>query len=102
MKAIVVIEYCPKSHWLLRAAYLPQEFLNIFESKLHSLSQKVCKLNGDFHINIDGKKIFDQKKFGGFPEIKELKQFVGDAVAPGKKFGAYGYKNTSLFLKKFL
>lgn len=87
MKAIVVNEYCPKSHWLLRAASMTQEFLNIFESKLHSLSRKPSKLNGDFHINIDGKKIFDQKEFGGFPEIKELKQFVGDAVAPGKNLG---------------
>jgi selenoprotein W-related protein len=42
---------------------------------------------GDFHINIDGKKIFDRKEYGGFPEIKELKQLVRDIAAPGKSLG---------------
>jgi len=44
-------------------------------------------LNCDFHISINGKKIFDRKEYGGFPEIKELKQLVRDVVAPGKSLG---------------
>ena len=38
-------------------------------------------------ISINGKKIFDRKEFGGFPEIKELKQMVRDEVSPGKSLG---------------
>ncbi len=26
-KPVITIEYCPKCHWMLRAAYMAQEFL---------------------------------------------------------------------------
>jgi len=71
----------------LRAAYMAQEFLTTFESELHSVSLQPSEVNGNFHISIDGKKIFDRKEFGGFAEIKELKQLVRDVVAPGKSLG---------------
>ena len=87
MKPSVTIEYCPKCHWLLRAAYMAQEFLTTFESELDSVALKPSDINGNFLIGIDGKKIFDRKEFGGFPEIKELKQLVRDVVAPGKGLG---------------
>ncbi|HJS53530.1 MAG TPA: SelT/SelW/SelH family protein [Chitinophagaceae bacterium] len=87
MKPAVTIEYCPKCHWLLRAAYMAQEFLTTFESELHSVSLQPSEVNGDFRISIDGKKIYDRKQFGGFPEIKELKQLIRDVVAPGKELG---------------
>jgi selenoprotein W-related protein len=87
MKPSVTIEYCPKCHWLLRAAYMAQEFLTTFENELDSVSLKPSDVNGSFHININEKKIFDRKEFGGFPEIKELKQLVRDVVAPGKNLG---------------
>ena len=66
---------------------MAQEFLTTFESELDSVSLKPSEVNGDFHISIHGKKIFDRKEFGGFPEIKELKQLVRDVVAPGKNLG---------------
>jgi len=87
MKPSVTIEYCPKCHWLLRAAYMAQEFLTTFENELDSVALKPSEINGNFHINVNGKKIFDRKEFGGFPEIKELKQLVRDVVAPGKNLG---------------
>ena len=87
MKPSVTIEYCPKCQWLLRAAYMAQEFLTTFEIELDSVALKPSDVNGSFHISIDGKKIFDRKEFGGFPEIKELKQLVRDVVAPGKNLG---------------
>lgn len=86
-KPIIVIEYCPKCHWLLRAAYMAQEFLTTFENDLKAVSLQPSEINGSFHISVDGKKIFDRKEYGGFPEIKELKQLVRDAVAPGKSLG---------------
>jgi selenoprotein W-related protein len=63
---------------------MAQEFLTTFESELKSVALQPSETNGDFHISIDGKKIFDRKEYGGFPEIKELKQLVRDIVAPGK------------------
>jgi selenoprotein W-related protein len=87
MKPSIIIEYCPKCHWLLRAAYMAQEFLTTFENELKSVSLQPSDVSGDFHISIDGKKIFDRKTYGGFPEIKELKQLIRDIVAPGKSLG---------------
>lgn len=87
MKPSITIEYCPKCHWLLRAAYIAQEFLTTFESDLKGVTLEPSEINGSFSISIDGQKIFDRKDFGGFPEIKELKQLVRDVVAPGKSLG---------------
>lgn len=87
MKPTIVIEYCPRCHWLLRAAYMAQEFLSTFENDLKSVALQPSEVNGDFHITIDGKRIFDRRQYGGFPEIKELKQQVRDIVAPGKSLG---------------
>jgi len=72
---------------LLRAAYMAQEFLATFENDLQSVALKPSEINGRFSITIDDKKIFDRKEYGGFPEIKELKQLVRDIVAPGKSLG---------------
>ncbi|MGL6269168.1 MAG: SelT/SelW/SelH family protein [Chitinophagaceae bacterium] len=87
MKPIISIEYCPKCHWLLRAAYIAQEFLTTFEEELFSVNLIPSKVNGRFTISLNDQKIFDRKEYGGFPEIKELKQLVRDIVAPGKSLG---------------
>jgi selenoprotein W-related protein len=87
MKPVITIEYCPKCLWLLRAAYMAQEFLTTFESDVKAVALQPSEVNGDFHITINNEKIFDRKVYGGFPEIKELKQLVRDVVAPGKNLG---------------
>ena len=87
MKPTIIIEYCPKCNWLLRAAYMAQEFLTTFENELKAVALQPSETSGDFHISVDGKKIFDRKEYGGFPEIKELKQIVRDVVSPGKSLG---------------
>ncbi len=87
MKPVINIEYCPKCHWLLRAAYIAQEFLTTFEQDLHAVSLQPSATNGKFTITISDDIIFDRKTYGGFPEIKELKQLVRDTVAPGKTLG---------------
>ena len=86
-KPSITIEYCPKCHWLLRAAYMAQEFLTTFESELKEVILQPSEVNGSYRISIDGHIIFDRKEYGGFPEIKELKQMVRDAIAPGKSLG---------------
>jgi selenoprotein W-related protein len=87
MKPIITIEYCPKCGWLLRAAYMAQEFLTTFTDDLKSVNLLPSETGGSFHISIDDKIIFDRKTFGGFPEIKTLKQLVRDVVNPGKSLG---------------
>ncbi|MFT3933118.1 MAG: SelT/SelW/SelH family protein [Chitinophagaceae bacterium] len=87
MKPVVVIEYCPKCGWLLRAAYMAQELLTTFNDELKAVSLQPSEVSGSFHISIDDKKIFDRKTYGGFPEIKEIKQWVRDVVSPGKSLG---------------
>lgn len=87
MKPTIVIEYCPKCHWLLRAAYMAQELLTTFEDDLKSVALQPSEVAGRYIISINDKKIFDRKEFGGFPEIKELKQWVRDVVNPEKSLG---------------
>ncbi|MBS1610293.1 MAG: SelT/SelW/SelH family protein [Bacteroidetes bacterium] len=87
MKPIITIEYCPKCHWLLRAAYMAQEFLTTFEEDIKSVALVPSEINGRYTIHIDEEKVFDRKVYGGFPEIKELKQIIRDKVAPGKNLG---------------
>ena len=86
-KPVVIIEYCPKCHWLLRAAYMAQEFLSTFTEDLKAVTLVPSEINGRYTIHINDQKMFDRKEYGGFPEIKELKQMVRDRVAPGKSLG---------------
>ena len=66
---------------------MAQEFLTTFENELEKISLKPSEINGRYSIFIDDKKIFDRKEYGGFPEIKELKQIIRDVIAPGKSLG---------------
>ncbi|MEP7266772.1 MAG: SelT/SelW/SelH family protein [Saprospiraceae bacterium] len=87
MKHTIILEYFPKCNWLLRAAYFAQEFLASFEENLEIVSLKPSEINGAFIMYVDDVKIFDRKEYGGFPEIKVLKQFVRDIVAPEINLG---------------
>lgn len=87
MKPAITIEYCPKCHWLLRAAYMAQELLTTFEGDVQSVTLQPSEVGGRYIISINGNIIFDRKVFGGFPEIKELKQLVRDVVNPEKNLG---------------
>jgi selenoprotein W-related protein len=87
MKPIVVIEYCPKCNWLLRAAYMAQEVLTTFADEVSAVTLKPSEVNGRYTIYAGDKKVFDRKEYGGFAEIKEIKQFLRDVVAPGKSLG---------------
>jgi selenoprotein W-related protein len=87
IKPSVVIEYCPKCGWLLRAAYMAQEILSTFTDDISSVTLQPSEVGGSYKIFIDKKKIFDRKEHHGFPEIKEIKQLVRDLVNPGKSLG---------------
>jgi selenoprotein W-related protein len=86
-KPTIIIEYCPKCHWLMRAAWMAQELLTTFEQELEAVTLKPSEMAGRYQISINEFVIFDRKREGHFPEIKELKQMVRDLVAPEKSLG---------------
>ncbi len=86
-KPVIVIEYCPKCHWLLRAAWMGQELLYTFESELGGVTLKPSEVGGRFSLSLGAEILFDRKREGGFPEIKEIKQRVRDRVAPDRDLG---------------
>ena len=87
MKPVVTIEYCPRCNWLLRAAYMAQELLTTFADDLFSVNLQPSEILGHYSIRVDQQTIFDRKQWGGFAEIKEIKQLVRDKVNPGKSLG---------------
>lgn len=86
-KPILVIEYCPKCGWLLRAAYMAQELLTTFSEELKGITLQPSEVAGRYQVRLADEILFDRKVAGRFPEIKELKQLVRDRVAPEKSLG---------------
>lgn len=95
MKPVIEIEYCPKCGWMLRAAYMAQELLTTFTDDVKGIMLVPSAISGRYSISINDQLIFDRKKDGRFPEIKELKQLVRDIVNPGKNLGHSDNKQNS-------
>ena len=95
MRPVITIEYCPKCGWMLRAAYMAQEFLTTFADDLKSVNLQPSEISGAYKIFINEEILFDRKREGRFPEIKELKQLVRDKIAPGKSLGHSDKKTTA-------
>jgi selenoprotein W-related protein len=87
MKPTIIIEYCPKCNWLMRAAWYAQELLTTFEDELMAISLKPSETAGKFEVLIEEKSLFDRKTEGRFPDAKELKQLLRDEIAPEKSLG---------------
>lgn len=87
MKPTVEIEYCPKCGWMLRSAYMAQELLTTFVDDLYGVTLIPSEISGRYQLRIDGRIVFDRKREGRFPEIKELKQLIRDHVNPDKSLG---------------
>ncbi len=87
MKPTITIEYCPKCGWMLRAAYMAQEFLTTFADHIEAVTLKPGNISGVFTIYVDGQLVFDRKTNGGFIEVKELKQLLRDKINPGMNLG---------------
>ena len=87
MKPTITLEYCPKCNWLLRAAWMAQELLTTFADELHGVLLQPSEVSGRFTVRVGEHELFDRKAAGRFPDIKELKQLVRDAVAPDKALG---------------
>lgn len=87
MKPAIIIEYCPKCNWMMRAAYMAQELLTTFADDVYGITLVPSEVSGRYTISIDNVVLFDRKTEGRFPEIKELKQLVRDKVNPEKSLG---------------
>jgi selenoprotein W-related protein len=85
-KHIVEIEYCTQCRWLLRAAWLAQELLTTFEHDLTSVNL-LPGTGGNFVVRLNGNTIFSRKLEARFPESKELKQLIRDAIDPDRNLG---------------
>ncbi len=71
---------------MLRAAWMQQELLTTFEAELGGVTL-APGTGGVFDVRVGGKTVWSRKESGRFPDIKELKQLVRDAVAPEKDLG---------------
>ena len=86
MEPTITIEYCPKCGWMLRAAYMAQEFLTTFAGQLEAVTLKPGD-SGIYKIYVNDALVFDRKANGGFIEVKELKQLIRDKINPGMSLG---------------
>jgi selenoprotein W-related protein len=66
---------------------MAQEILTTFVGDVGGVTLQPSETGGAYKIFIDDRKIFDRSEYGGFPEIKEIKQLVRDMVNPGKSLG---------------
>ena len=82
----VSITYCTQCRWLLRAAWMAQELLTTFESEVGEVALRPGT-GGIFEVEAEGRLLWSRKEQGRFPDIKELKQLVRDAIAPDKPLG---------------
>ena len=82
----IEVEYCPRCHWLLRAAWYAQELLSTFENELEAVTLKPAG-SGVFRITLNGEVLADRARDHGFPDIPLLKQAVRDRVAPERSLG---------------
>jgi selenoprotein W-related protein len=82
----IEIVYCTGCRWMLRAAWMAQELLTTFEKEVGEVAL-VPGEGGVFEIWAGEQLLWSRTAEGRFPEIKELKQRVRDAIAPGKNLG---------------
>lgn len=86
VKPIVTITYCTQCRWLMRAGWTAQELLVTFEDELGGVTL-IPGSGGIFEVTVAKSVIWSRKEEGRFPELKELKQRLRDAVAPERPLG---------------
>jgi len=88
-KPRVEIEYCRQCGFMLRAAWMAQELLKTFEEEIGEVAL-VPGGGGNFIVRVDGKEVFSRKATGRYPESKELKELVRDAIGSAREVGHPG------------
>lgn len=85
-KPSLAIHYCTQCNWLLRAAWMAQELLSTVALELEAVTL-VPGTGGIFEIRVDGELVWERKRDGGFPDVRQLKQLVRDRIDPGRDLG---------------
>ena len=80
------ITYCTQCNWLLRAGWMAQEVLSTFSLEMGEVTL-IPGTGGIFEIRLDGELIWERKRDGGFPDVKQLKQMVRDRIDPDRDLG---------------
>lgn len=86
-KPVVTISYCIGCNWLLRASWMGQELLSTFQEQLGGVTLVPSEIGGTYEIRIGGTVLWERKRDGGFPDVKELKTRVRDYIAPDQDLG---------------
>ncbi len=86
-KPIVKITYCIGCNWMLRASWMAQELLYTFSTELGGVTLVPNDQGGVFEITLDDDVIWERKRDGGFPDVKELKGRVRDLINPERDLG---------------
>lgn len=86
-KPVVTIAYCIGCNWLLRAAWMSQELLSTFQEQLGGVTLVPGEIGGTFEITLDDAVIWERKRDGGFPDVKELRTRVRDHINPDQSLG---------------
>ncbi|CAG8583901.1 8608_t:CDS:2, partial [Scutellospora calospora] len=71
---------------VLRAGWTAQELLVTFGTIIGEVAL-IPGVDAVFIVQVDGEIIWDRKKEGRFPELKELKQLVRNRIAPDMNLG---------------
>lgn len=85
-KPTLSITYCTQCNWLLRSAWMASEVLSTFSLEMGAVTL-VPGTGGIFEIHLDGELVWERKRDGGFPDVKQLKQLVRDRIDPGRDLG---------------
>ena len=80
------ITYCTQCNWLLRSSWMASEVLSTFSTEMGGVTL-VPGTGGIFEITLDGTLIWERKRDGGFPDVKQLKQRVRDVIDPQRSLG---------------
>ena len=93
-KPILTITYCTQCNWLLRSAWMASEVLSTFSLEMGQVILQPGT-GGIFEIQLDGELIWERKRDGGFPEVKQLKQMVRDRIDPDRDLGHIDRSSTA-------
>ena len=85
-KPRISITYCTQCNWLLRAGWMAQELLQTFGQSLGEVAL-LPGTGGIFEIHVDGTLIWERKRDGGFPDVRQLKQLVRNRIDPDRDLG---------------
>jgi len=91
-KPRVEIEYCRQCGFMLRATWMAQELLKTFEEELGEVALRPGS-GGHFIVRVDGQQLFSRKEAGRYPESRELKELVRDAIGSARPVGHPRHKD---------